>query len=513
MKKFLLFLFVVFLIGLTSAQTCYDYTYGTATATVCGEFNWPSNGYMTFWCDSGQKLFTSSHEISCSATTCSGGTQRNSYDQIPIPYGSGQFWATCLENNGEYYVWANMYYNYNRCASQGQSCTNNGVQDICCSGLLCQNFGCYPQAVCGDGTCQSTETETSCQQDCGCITHCSSWSTCRGNPGMQVRSCTLTNCATSQSCTCTPNWNCTAWSACSQSGQQTRTCTDSNNCGVTTGKPATLQTCTPSCVENWTCSSWSTCRGNPGMQIRSCSDSKNCGTTINKPATSQSCTCVPNWNCTAWGVCSSGSRSRTCTDSNNCGTNDGRPSILQGCTSCPTGILTYNPATHSSVTQVSGCNIWVYLENCTPQWYFYNPSGSNSISMTDLQYESLVDQSCLNCEPNWNCTAWSACSQSGQQTRTCTDSNNCGISSETQRDCTSTVYCGDGTCQSNENSDTCPADCGTTSPTTGECKVGGIDISFFLVLALFDINSDGNKNCMDGLIIVIAVLLIIVIIK
>jgi hypothetical protein len=34
-----------------------------------------------------------------------------------------------------------------------------------------------------------------------------------------------------------------------------------------------------------------------------------------------------------------------------------------------------------------------------------------------------------------------------------------------------------------------------------------------LVLALFDINSDGNKNCMDGLIIVIAVLLIIVIIK
>jgi hypothetical protein len=28
-----------------------------------------------------------------------------------------------------------------------------------------------------------------------------------------------------------------------------------------------------------------------------------------------------------------------------------------------------------------------------------------------------TSQSCT-CTPNWNCTAWSACSQSGQQTRT-----------------------------------------------------------------------------------------------
>jgi len=48
---------------------------------------------------------------------------------------------------------------------------------------------------------------------------------------------------TCHSTSCTPVWGCTTWSACS-GGIQTRTCTDSNNCGVTTGKPATSQSCT-----------------------------------------------------------------------------------------------------------------------------------------------------------------------------------------------------------------------------------------------------------------------------
>lgn len=31
------------------------------------------------------------------------------------------------------------------------------------------------------------------------------------------------------------------------------------------------------------------------------------------------------------------------------------------------------------------------------------------------------------CTPNWQCSIWSECSQSGTQTRTCTDKNNCGV--------------------------------------------------------------------------------------
>jgi len=53
----------------------------------------------------------------------------------------------------------------------------------------------------------------------------------------------------SQEPECTPEWQCTGWSECSASGTQTRTCTDKNNCGVTTGKPAESQSCTPPIVE------------------------------------------------------------------------------------------------------------------------------------------------------------------------------------------------------------------------------------------------------------------------
>ncbi len=38
------------------------------------------------------------------------------------------------------------------------------------------------------------------------------------------------------------------------------------------------------------------------------------------------------------------------------------------------------------------------------------------------------DTSAINdCNPNWQCSSWSICSSSGEQTRTCSDSNNCGV--------------------------------------------------------------------------------------
>lgn len=44
---------------------------------------------------------------------------------------------------------------------------------------------------------------------------------------------------------CTPNWSCSSWNTCNSSGSQSRTCTDLNSCGVTAGKPAESQSCTP----------------------------------------------------------------------------------------------------------------------------------------------------------------------------------------------------------------------------------------------------------------------------
>jgi len=49
----------------------------------------------------------------------------------------------------------------------------------------------------------------------------------------------------SSACVCTPSWQCTTWSAC-LNNIQTRTCTDVNNCGVSTDKPAELQSCSSS---------------------------------------------------------------------------------------------------------------------------------------------------------------------------------------------------------------------------------------------------------------------------
>jgi len=50
------------------------------------------------------------------------------------------------------------------------------------------------------------------------------------------------------------------------------------------------------------------------------------------------------------------------------------------------------------------------------------------IAGTVLPSEDEDDTSVINdCNPNWQCSSWSACSSSGKQTRTCLDNNNCGV--------------------------------------------------------------------------------------
>jgi len=54
----------------------------------------------------------------------------------------------------------------------------------------------------------------------------------------------------------------------------------------------------------------------------------------------------------------------------------------------------------------------------------------NETNNSNQENLALVDdsQSQVNvCNPNWQCSSWSACSSLGKQTRTCSDSNNCGV--------------------------------------------------------------------------------------
>ena len=43
------------------------------------------------------------------------------------------------------------------------------------------------------------------------------------------------------------------------------------------------------------------------------------------------------------------------------------------------------------------------------------------------QIPEIIPEKQPICTPNWECSAWSECSQSGEQTRICADKNNCGV--------------------------------------------------------------------------------------
>ena len=221
--------------------------------------------------------------------------------------------------------------------------------------------------------------------------------------------------------TCTPNWQCTLWSTCIN-GQQTKTCADLNGCGVTTGKPATTQTCTV-CAPDWQCTAWSTCVN--GQQTKTCADLNGCGVTTGKPVTTQTCntqpsiiitspnggeqwtqgSTQPNWQCTEWSACTNvltdsiqrqlltvqisllqnqlaqttdqqrlslqaqilqlqlqliqQQQARTCIDANNFGVTTGKPAEIQSCSAQPSITIT-SPNGGEQWTQGSTYNItWI----------------------------------------------------------------------------------------------------------------------------------------------------------
>ncbi len=202
---------------------------------------------------------------------------------------------------------------------------------------------------------------------------------------------------------CTPNWQCTAWLQCTVSGTQSRTCTDTNACGVTTGKPAESQSCTPPdttlpIVNVTSPTTGSTLWGNVtlianatdnvgvvGVQFKI--NGVNQGTEVTTApyqvswmanvagnysitavardaagntkvstpiAVTVKAPCTPNWQCTAWLQCIvSGTQSRTCTDANACGVTTGKPSESQTCTPPDTTVPSVNVT-----APTAGATVW-----------------------------------------------------------------------------------------------------------------------------------------------------------
>jgi len=141
---------------------------------------------------------------------------------------------------------------------------------------------------------------------------------------------------------CTPNWQCTAWNTC-YTGQQTRTCADTNYCRVSTGEPATTQSCTV-CQAACTGGYAVDCSGNATQ----CESGQYCQLTYNttntylngmlyttSPVSGSECVtpCTPDWQCSGFGDCINGQQTQTCTDYNNCGVATNEPATTQSCTS------------------------------------------------------------------------------------------------------------------------------------------------------------------------------------
>ncbi len=226
---------------------------------------------------------------------------------------------------------------------------------------------------------------------------------------------------------CNPDWQAREWSSCSSATlTQTREYYDKNNCNITKDKPATeTRNCsiidvnnTGDNTNNLTCTDTDNGRNYFTRGITYLSD-----VLVNRPtdvcsADRKSLTeyyceegvvkseIVPCQNGCLNGVCNS-----SCTDSDN-----GKVYNIKGTT------------VYGSSTVVDKC----YDKN--PKWlqeYYCDVDGVRKYewkfcSLGCDTEKAICRQAENTCEPNWNCTAWSTCSNSSQ-VRTCTDSNNCGV--------------------------------------------------------------------------------------
>jgi len=122
--------------------------------------------------------------------------------------------------------------------------------------------------------------------------------------------------------------------------------------------------------------------------------------------------CTPSWVVGDWTTCNDSLQTRTVTDSNNCDDNTGKPAVSQSCVVC-------NPNWD--------CNSW-FPATC-PITETQSRTCIDLNSCNVLTGKPLETQVCdYTCTPNWITNDWSAC-VSGTQTRDVVDSSSCGDNS------------------------------------------------------------------------------------
>ncbi|MFH0701389.1 MAG: hypothetical protein V2A62_03050 [Candidatus Woesearchaeota archaeon] len=124
---------------------------------------------------------------------------------------------------------------------------------------------------CGDGTCQSNESVTSCPADC------------KVTPPVVDGGTPPSGGSSGSGRSCTSSWNCGTWNYCGPSLKQTRICNDEKGCE----KSRTEEKACTKCEESWVCSGWSECVSDE--QVRACYDEHKCGSTVLKPSLRKFC--------------------------------------------------------------------------------------------------------------------------------------------------------------------------------------------------------------------------------
>ncbi|MFA6189907.1 MAG: peptidoglycan-binding domain-containing protein [Candidatus Staskawiczbacteria bacterium] len=190
---------------------------------------------------------------------------------------------------------------------------------------------------------------------------------------------------------CKPNWKSEAWSICTNS-KQTRIVTDLNNCGKTTNKPKTEQSCKVKPIDI-------NVDGSDGpvnifLTIGN-------GALINGSVIGLSSNVVLQWT---------GNNVSSCTASDTL-----TPKIFSGY-KASSGSYTVNLSGDitgaSSSDKVSG----TFKVTCV--------STTTGAKVSDSITVNLYYNANANCNPNWQCATWGACT-SGKQARTCVDLNGC----------------------------------------------------------------------------------------